>query len=44
MYIDSALKSNKNANANANANTEHETSHTNNEKKISYKDFKMSKC
>jgi hypothetical protein len=42
MYIDSALKSNKNANANA--NTEHETSHTNNEKKISYKDFKMSKC
>jgi hypothetical protein len=46
MYIDSALKSNKNAdsNANANSNTEHETSHTNNEKKISYKDFKMSKC
>jgi len=43
MYIDSALKSNKNANA----NTDHETScdnNENNEKKISYKDFKMSKC
>jgi hypothetical protein len=44
MYIDSALKSNKNADSNANANTEHETSCDNNEKKISYKDFKMSQC
>ena len=46
MYIDSALKSNKNDNT----TTEDETSssssssHVNNIKKISYKDFKMSKC
>lgn len=40
MYVDSALKSNKTVNA----NVEHETSTVNNEKKISYKDYKMSKC
>lgn len=46
MYIDSALKSNKNANVNTNVNTnvDHVTSTVNNEKKISYKDFKISKC